>query len=78
MPVTVPDELPDSRFLPSCSWVPHPRGPLDAAFNSISTDGILQHIKVLASDEYEGRGPGTRGRGEDRRLPDRAASEGWG
>jgi Zn-dependent M28 family amino/carboxypeptidase len=36
-------------------------GPLKAAFDSISVDGILQHIKVLASDEYEGRGPGTVG-----------------
>lgn len=35
--------------------------PLKAAFDSITVEGILQHIKVLASDEYEGRGPGTPG-----------------
>ena len=34
---------------------------LDPAFKSITADGIFQHIKVLASDEYEGRGPGTPG-----------------
>ena len=27
----------------------------------ITADGVLSHIKVLASDEFEGRGPGTRG-----------------
>ena len=28
---------------------------------AITADGILQHIKVLSSDEYEGRAPGTPG-----------------
>ena len=36
-------------------------GPLEAALESIKPDAILQHIKVLASDEFEGRGPGTPG-----------------
>jgi len=27
----------------------------------ITADGVMSHIKVLASDEYEGRGPGTHG-----------------
>jgi hypothetical protein len=31
------------------------------ALNSITDDGLLKHIKVLASDEYEGRAPGTDG-----------------
>ncbi len=31
------------------------------ALASISGDEILAHIKVLASDEYEGRAPGTKG-----------------
>ena len=31
------------------------------ALESIQPDQILEHIKVLASDEYEGRGPGTPG-----------------
>ncbi|MFP5262865.1 MAG: M28 family peptidase [Blastocatellia bacterium] len=36
-------------------------GPADAALAVITADGLMKHIKVLASDEYEGRGPGTRG-----------------
>lgn len=35
--------------------------PSPASLNAITADGILQHIKVLASDEFEGRAPGTRG-----------------
>ena len=31
------------------------------ALDSIMGDELLGHIKVLASDEYEGRAPGTRG-----------------
>src|SRR5262249_21300537 len=31
------------------------------ALNLITKDGLMNHIKVLASDEFEGRGPGTRG-----------------
>jgi Zn-dependent M28 family amino/carboxypeptidase len=34
---------------------------LKAGLDSISSDTILQHTKVLSSDEYEGRGPGTKG-----------------
>ncbi len=34
---------------------------LKAPFDSITADAIMQHTKVLASDEYEGRGPGTKG-----------------
>lgn len=34
---------------------------LKPALDSISANDILQHTKVLCSDEYEGRGPGTRG-----------------
>jgi Zn-dependent M28 family amino/carboxypeptidase len=33
----------------------------DAAEQSITADGILQHIRVLASDEFEGRAPATKG-----------------
>ena len=32
-----------------------------AASESITAAGMLRHIKVLASDEFEGRSPGTRG-----------------
>ena len=42
-----------------------PRG-IDAALQSITADRILEHIKVLSADEFEGRGPGTAG--EDRTV----------
>ncbi|MGI9180979.1 MAG: M28 family metallopeptidase [Longimicrobiaceae bacterium] len=32
-----------------------------AALASITAEGILRHTRVLASDEFEGRAPGTRG-----------------
>jgi Zn-dependent M28 family amino/carboxypeptidase len=32
-----------------------------AKLPAVTADGILQHIKVLSSDEYEGRAPGTPG-----------------
>src|SRR6476469_9318759 len=39
--------------------------PLDPAvkpsLDAITPDGLLAHIKVLASDEYEGRAPGSHG-----------------
>jgi Zn-dependent M28 family amino/carboxypeptidase len=34
---------------------------LKPALDSITADGILQHTKALSADEYEGRGPGTKG-----------------
>jgi len=34
---------------------------LQPALNSINTADLLRHIKVLASDQFEGRGPGTPG-----------------
>src|ERR1044071_350272 len=34
---------------------------LKPAFDSITTNDILQHTKVLSADEFEGRGPGTKG-----------------
>ena len=37
-----------------------PLVPLRAS-NAITPEGILRHIRVLASDEYEGRAPGTMG-----------------
>lgn len=36
-------------------------GDLKPALDSINANDILQHTKVLSSDEYEGRGPGTKG-----------------
>jgi Zn-dependent M28 family amino/carboxypeptidase len=38
-----------------------PLGPLQAALDVINAGGVMSHIKVLSSDEYEGRGPGTPG-----------------
>jgi Zn-dependent M28 family amino/carboxypeptidase len=38
-----------------------PMGLPKAALDLITADGVMTHIKVLASDKYEGRGPGTRG-----------------
>jgi len=35
--------------------------PLKPAAESIRGEDLLRHIKVLSSDEFEGRGPGTRG-----------------
>jgi Zn-dependent M28 family amino/carboxypeptidase len=34
---------------------------LKAAFDSITASDILQHTKALSADEFEGRGPGTKG-----------------
>ena len=54
-------------FLAACS-APHPvpstpadHAALQPALNSISSDGLLSTIKVLSSDEYEGRAPATPG-----------------
>ncbi|HEV2913791.1 MAG TPA: M28 family metallopeptidase [Pyrinomonadaceae bacterium] len=43
------------------SGTPTASSDLRPALDSIKSDDILAHIKTLASDEYEGRGPGTRG-----------------
>ncbi len=34
---------------------------LQPALEAITPDGLLAHIKILASDEFEGRSPGTKG-----------------
>src|SRR5438477_3922531 len=34
---------------------------LQPELEAITPDGLLAHIKVLASDEFEGRAPGTKG-----------------
>ena len=38
-----------------------PVNPVDAALQKIDADTLLEHITALASDEFEGRAPGTRG-----------------
>src|SRR5687767_319594 len=34
---------------------------LKAGFDAIQANDIMQHTRILSSDEYEGRGPGTKG-----------------
>ncbi|HKM89890.1 MAG TPA: M28 family metallopeptidase [Candidatus Acidoferrales bacterium] len=46
--------------LAACTTVQEPTPP-DAAMKGISGPDLLAHIRTLASDEYEGRFPGTRG-----------------
>ncbi len=36
-------------------------GNLKPAHESITSDDLMRHVRLLASDEYEGRAPGTRG-----------------
>src|ERR1051325_8123013 len=36
-------------------------GPPASALDIITADGLMNHIKVLSSDKFEGRGPGTNG-----------------
>jgi Zn-dependent M28 family amino/carboxypeptidase len=36
-------------------------GPPQAALDQIKADALMEHIKILSSDLYEGRGPGTNG-----------------
>ena len=40
-----------------------PKAPATAtvSFPSIDGNAVLQHVKVLSSDEYQGRAPGTKG-----------------
>ncbi|PYU20712.1 MAG: peptidase M28, partial [Acidobacteria bacterium] len=44
----------------ACGCAGRPSSP-DAALNSFSGDRILAHIRTLSSDEFEGRGPGSKG-----------------
>ena len=37
------------------------QSPPDAAVSSLSADRLLAHIRTLSSNEFEGRGPGTKG-----------------
>jgi Zn-dependent M28 family amino/carboxypeptidase len=44
----------------ACSMLPEPSPP-DAGLKSFSPATLLAHIRTLASDEFEGRAPGTKG-----------------
>ena len=46
-------------FLFSCS--PNRETELKPALDSITAEGLMSHIKILASDEFEGRAPGSKG-----------------
>ena len=48
-------------LVPTPSSADPPAPALRPALDAIRGDEILKHIKVLASDEFEGRGPGTAG-----------------
>src|ERR1043166_109377 len=39
----------------------NPEDRLKPALDVITPDGLLAHIKILASDEFEGRAPGSKG-----------------
>src|SRR6185369_5305122 len=38
-----------------------PDNNVKSADESVTSDDLLRHIKALSSDEFEGRGPGTKG-----------------
>src|SRR6202034_1196116 len=48
-------------FLAACAIAAAPEPGLKSAIDLIKPAAILDHIKVLASDQFEGRGPGTAG-----------------
>ncbi len=51
---------------------PEPRKELAPALASLSADDLMRHVRVLASDEFEGRSPGTEG---DRKTVEYLVSE---
>ena len=46
--------------LAACATVPEP-SPAEAGLKSFTGPALLAHIRTLASDQYEGRAPGTKG-----------------
>jgi Zn-dependent M28 family amino/carboxypeptidase len=58
-PATHPATRDQGRVPSAESQVPN--AGLDAALASITGDDLLRHIRVLASDRFEGRAPATRG-----------------
>jgi Zn-dependent M28 family amino/carboxypeptidase len=49
-------------LLTACGAGPDRRlAPPEAAQNAIQAEDLMRHIRVLASDEFEGRAPGTKG-----------------
>jgi Zn-dependent M28 family amino/carboxypeptidase len=55
---TVPTNLSTNSSAPANRSVP---AELKSAFDAITANDIMQHTRVMSGDEYEGRGPGTKG-----------------
>jgi hypothetical protein len=55
---TTPTNLSTNSSAPANGSVPVELKP---ALDSITANDIMQHTKVMSADEYEGRGPGTKG-----------------
>ena len=55
---TSPSNLSTNSSAPANSSV---AAELKPAFDAITANDIMQHTRVLSADEYEGRGPGTKG-----------------
>ena len=55
---TAPTNLSTNSSAPANSSVP---AELKPALDAITANDIMQHTKVISADEYEGRGPGTKG-----------------
>ena len=62
-------------LLAACSQNSQPS--LQPALDAITADSLLGEIKTLSSDEFEGRKPGIRGRGENRRVYAAGSSSRW-
>lgn len=50
-----------SAILAGCATTTIKQNDLDNAYNSIQADEVAKHVKVLASDEFGGRAPSTKG-----------------
>jgi len=61
MPRTALRPLLLCSFLGACAAAPTASDPLKPAVTSLSAGGLLRHMRVLSSDAFEGRGPGTEG-----------------
>ncbi|HEX4947138.1 MAG TPA: M28 family metallopeptidase [Blastocatellia bacterium] len=57
---TAPQPAPNSTATTTTATATVP-AELKPALDSMTANDLLQHIKTLASDEYEGRAPGTKG-----------------
>jgi Zn-dependent M28 family amino/carboxypeptidase len=60
--------LPFLNLAPILLAVAAPNDPPKEAENAIDSAGLLEHIKVLSSDQFEGRAPGSRGEEESVRY----------